>query len=129
MKMARITLGITLCAVVLAGCTLKENYSVQYGFSNELATESTFTVSKGAIKVEAPFADFTCDQASIKATLSRKDTTLTMRLKGKETDERCSAKFFTNISGLESGQYVFRLIYDRGNGNDIQALLKDFIIQ
>lgn len=116
-----------LFVVVLAGCTLTENYSVQYGFSNEISTETKFDVTDKIINAEVPFADFSCDQKSFKATLSRNNQILTMRLKGTETAERCSAKFFTSISGLTDGNYQFRLVYEHDGKTD-QVMSKDFSI-
>ena len=115
-------------AITLVGCTLTENYSVQYGFSNEITTETKFDVADQMIKAEVPFANFSCDQKSFKATLSRKNQVLTMRLKGIETTERCSAKFFTSIFGLAEGDYQFRLVYEHDGKTD-QVMSKDFSIR
>jgi len=116
-----------LTVLLLTGCTLTENYPVQYGFSNEITTETKFDVADKMIKAEVPFADFSCDQKSFKATLSRKNQVLTMRLKGTETTERCSANFFTSISGLTAGNYQFRLVYEHGGKTD-EVMSKDFSI-
>lgn len=106
---------LVVAAIMLSGCHLKENYSVQYGFSNELITDSIFKANSDGYELTVPFADFTCDSQSVKANLARKNNTFTMVLSGNETTERCSYKFFAKITGVTSGDYEFKLIYQREN--------------
>ncbi|MDD2807734.1 MAG: hypothetical protein PHW95_04425 [Patescibacteria group bacterium] len=111
----KISLLLAVAAIILSGCQLKENYSVQYGFSNELETESTFIANKDGYELTSPFADFTCDSQSVKANLARNGNIFTMILSGTETTQRCSYKFFAKITGVNPGDYEFKLIYQRDN--------------
>lgn len=127
MKSFYVIITLAALAIALAGCSLKENYSVQYGFSKEISTETKFEVVGGVVKVEAPFADFSCNQKSFKATLSRQGQVFTMRLSGVETAERCSAKFFADIFGLAPGAYQFKLVYTH-DGKTEQPVSREFTI-
>ena len=61
----KIIILILLFSLVLVGC-LKESYSMQYGFSGELITETKLESKPDGVYLEMPFADFSCDSKSFK---------------------------------------------------------------
>jgi len=118
---------ILLILVLLTGCWLKENYTMQYSFTSELATETEFETKPDGIKLAIPFADFSCDQKSFKAVLNRTGDTFNLTISGTETDQRCSQKFSADISGIAPGSYQLRVFYLKGDQSQ-QAMFKDFTI-
>jgi hypothetical protein len=105
---------LLIAVLILTGCNIKENYSVQYSFSNEIITAVKFATKAGGVNLEIPFADFSCDAKSFKVQLSRQEDTFTLTIKGQETLERCSQKFSAEISGIETGTYWLKVIYLKG---------------
>lgn len=115
-----------LLLLTLAGCSLQENYSVQYGFTNEVTTETKLNVTSGGMELQTPFADFSCDTKSFKADVSRQNDTFTVLLSGNETTERCTQKFFLSISGVQSGTYWIKVIYRKAAGEEQQVVYQQF---
>jgi len=118
---------LLIIVISLAACRLKEEYSMQYGYSNEVVTETKVVTKSNGLNLEIPFADFSCDSTSFKAVLDRKDKTFTLSMKGTETTERCSQKFFANITGIESGTYWLKVVYDQGSQQQ-EVLYEQFTI-
>ncbi len=100
---------------LLAGCQLKENYSMQSSFTNEIITQTKLEIKTDGISVEVSFADFSCDLKSFKPTLSRDTDTFTISLQGNETTQRCPQKFSSEIKGIEPGDYWLKVIYQKGD--------------
>ncbi|MBI3291168.1 hypothetical protein HYZ76_02690 [Candidatus Falkowbacteria bacterium] len=111
----------------MSGCKLQENYAVQYGFSNEVITETKFVITKDGVDMEIPFSDFSCDPKSFKAVLERRGNEFTMIIQGTETQQRCNQKFSAEIRGISSGDYTIKVIYKK-SGEEQEVLYRDFSI-
>ncbi|HLC89794.1 MAG TPA: hypothetical protein VJG65_02430 [Patescibacteria group bacterium] len=111
--MKKIYFSLIIFGLILAACQLKQNYTMQYGFSNEIITASQTSEAKDGFKIELPFADFSCDAKSFKAVLNRKENNFTITLNGVETQERCSQKFFAEVAGIKQGDYWLKIIYQK----------------
>ncbi|MAF13354.1 MAG: hypothetical protein CMI53_00470 [Parcubacteria group bacterium] len=125
--MKKLLMITILSAVTLSACQLKENFAMQYGFTNEIVTESKLEPTANGLKVEVPFADFSCDVESFKGVLDKKDSTFTLSLEGNETTERCSQKFFADIEGMQPGTYWFAVVYQKGDDQN-QVVYEQFTI-
>ncbi len=109
-------LSIFIFALVFTavGCSIKEEYSVQYGFRSEAANQTKIEQRGDIIAVEIPLPEFSCDVASFKSVLERKGDVFTLTFKGTETTERCLEKYTAEISGVKPGSYWLRVVYERG---------------
>ncbi len=115
MKKYFVIITILLSAsLLLTGCNLKEEYSVQYSLINDSGTVTKVEPTPDGLKLEIPFADFTCDAASVKAVLRRAENSFMMTLSGNETIERCGQIFLAQISGIRPGDYDLKVIYLKG---------------
>lgn len=128
MKKISLTIILLTAIVGLSACQLEENYVMQYGFSNEIITETKFETIANGLKLEVPFADFSCDPQSFKGILDRKEKTFTLTLEGTETTNRCSQKFYANITGIQPGNYWMAVVYNK-NGQKNQVVYEQFSIQ
>lgn len=126
--MRKIILAIlALNLVLVTGCWLKESYSMQYSFSNEMVTENKLQPKADGLELEIPFADFSCDTKSMKAVLDRRGNNFILNISGTETQQRCSEKFSAEISGIKPGTYWLKVIYRQGD-SDQQVLYQQFIV-
>jgi hypothetical protein len=119
---------LVLSSLVI-GCELKSSYSMQYGFSSEMTTETKIEPTAEGINLEIPFADFSCDSKSFKAVLDRDQqrNEFILNLAGNETEERCSQKFLAEITGISPGEYWLAVIYQKGEQQQ-QVLYEKFTI-
>ena len=129
MKRFYFIIPIFISLVVLAGCELKENYAIEYGFSNELITQTTLRTVTSTVALETPFADFTCDVSSIKAAVARQNDTFTVTLAGTETSSRCSEKFSLQIHEIHPGTYWLKVIYNKTASQHEPVVYQQFTIQ
>nr|AQS29869.1 hypothetical protein [uncultured bacterium] len=100
---------------------------MQYGFSGELITETKLESKPDGVYLEMPFADFSCDSKSFKASLDVSGKNLVLSLSGNETKERCSVKFYADIMGIKPGDYWLKVIYNK-NGESQEVLYQEFNI-
>jgi hypothetical protein len=98
----------------LSGCQWQENYVTQYGFTNEKSAQANLESTRDGFKLQLPFADFSCQPVSFKLNLTRQGNNLTLILTGTETPNRCAQKFFANVSGMKTGSYWLKVIYQKG---------------
>lgn len=112
----------------LVACQFKESYAMQYGFTNEIITETKFEPTANGVNLEIPFADFSCDPKSFKGVLDKKENTFTLTLEGTETTDRCSQKFYADITGMQSGTYWMAVVYKRGD-SESQVVYEEFTIK
>ncbi|MFA6215386.1 MAG: hypothetical protein WC768_02370 [Patescibacteria group bacterium] len=127
MKNKFLFLALLFLAIFFTGCQLKENYAMQYSFSNEAAAQVKFEPKTDGVKIEIPFADFGCDPKAYKAVLGRKINTFTITISGTESAQRCAQKFSADISGMVSGDYTFKVVYQKG-ADKIEVLNREFQI-
>lgn len=116
-----------LAIFFLSACGLKQNYSLQYSFTSAPTTETSVEATADGVKIEFPFADFSCDAASFTAALGRSNNTFILTLSGTETEDRCSQKFKASISGIPAGDYSIQMVYQKPEG-DQQVLFRDFTV-
>jgi len=116
-----------LSIFLLTACGLKENYSLQYSFTDVPTTETKVEATADGVKIGFPFADFSCDAASFTADLGRSNNTFILTLSGTETEDRCSQKFTATISGIPAGDYSIQMVYQSPEG-DQQVLFRDFTV-
>lgn len=125
--MKTLILTLLIFSLLLTGCRFKENYVMQYSFTSELATETKFETKTNGIKLEIPFADFSCEPESFKAVLNRSGDTFSLTIAGSETQERCSQKFLADISGISPGNYELRVFYQKADQSQ-QVVFQEFTI-
>ena len=126
--MKRVVVATIVSALLLTACNFKDTYLMQYSFTAEPTTETLVTPSAGGLQLVVSFADFTCDAQSVKAVLSRDDTVLRIILEGTETDQRCSQRFNAEIDGIAAGNYLIKVIYQKGN-TTIEILSQEVTIE
>jgi len=126
--MKKIILGILVPSLFLVGCQLKENYALQASFTNEVITKINMEVTSDGVKVDIPFADFSCEPESFKPILERKSNDFIIILEGNETSERCSSKFSAKITGISSGTYWLKVVYKKGE-EDQRILYEEFKVE
>jgi len=114
LRQRRISLWLACLLIFLfTGCQFKESYSMQYGFTNEIITQTLLELKDGGVKIEIPFADFGCEPKSYKAVLERKEKDFVLTISGTETEKRCPFKFWADISGIPAGDFWLKVIYDK----------------
>ncbi|NUM25428.1 MAG: hypothetical protein HUU49_02255 [Candidatus Buchananbacteria bacterium] len=125
----RIYFFITLLfgTLFFSACHLKEEYAVQYSFINELSTVTKVEPTGTGLKLEIPFADFSCDVANVKGVLKREMNTFILTLQGNETDQRCSQKFAAEITGIKPGDYEIKVVYLKGD-QEQQVMYEKFTV-
>ena len=114
--MKKIYFIFIIFGLILAGCNLKQNYTMQYGFSNEIIPESKFEETSDGFKLKIPFADFGCEIKKTKAVLERKEKTFTITIFDNQAAKRCSEKFFAEVTGIPKGEYWLKVIYLKETG-------------
>ena len=114
-----------VASLLLTGCNLKEEYAMQYSLINNLSTETKVESTPQGVKLEIPFADFTCNANSVKAVLARSQNTFTVTLAGAETAERCGQRFMAEITGVSKGDYEIKVVYLKGD-REQQVLFEPF---
>ncbi len=118
---------VPVLILMLAGCSFKEEYAMQYTIIDQVGIETKVVPTGDGIKLEIPFADFTCDIKSVKATLERKENIFSVLIQGNETPARCSQKFSADINGVMPGSYQLKVYYQRGEEKQV-VLVQDFQI-
>ncbi|MDX9892932.1 MAG: hypothetical protein RB292_00770 [Patescibacteria group bacterium] len=111
--------------LILVGCSFKEEYAMQYTIVDQAGIETKVTATDDGVKLEIPFADFTCDIKSVKATLERNESIFSVFIQGNETPARCSQKFSADINGVSPGSYQLKVYYQRGEEKQV-VLVEDF---
>jgi len=112
----------------VTGCKFSDDYTVQYSLSSQDFKNSSLSIEDGIVKLIIPFADFSCDPKSFKVDLDKNQNDFTLVIKGKETEARCYQAFIADVSGVESGSYTFKIIYDRTNNKQEVVMYKNFTI-
>ena len=113
--------------VSLTACQLTDNYITEYGFTNEVIAEPEFEATSNGLKLEIPFADFSCDPASFKVLVDKKKNNLIMTIAGTETEKRCYQKFYANMSGIKPGDYQLKVVYKKDQEEQV-VLYESFTI-
>ena len=118
---------IILALLILSACSLREDYSVQYSFTSAPSTVTNITPTADGVKIEFPFADFSCDAKSFKADLGRSNKTYIITLEGIETLVRCPQQFIAQVTGIKPGDYSLQLVYRTPQG-DQQVMFSQFTV-
>ncbi|OGY47599.1 MAG: hypothetical protein A2840_00215 [Candidatus Buchananbacteria bacterium RIFCSPHIGHO2_01_FULL_47_11b] len=126
--MNRFMVTVLVSALLLTACNFKDTYTMQYSFIAEPSTETLLKPRAGGLQLSVPFADFTCDAQSVKAVLDRDNAILRITLQGTETEERCSQRFDAEIDGTGGGNYLVKVIYQKGD-TAIEVLSQEVTIE